>query len=207
MQKGLYCDLLTAFEKRYTEFKLLRKHLPRERLNKFWMAEAKPFAHALNSPSFTGKETLKHFAFTKPIYKTGDYVMMRKNFKFEYSRPEDLFGKKIGIIRGYKYGILDLHIKSKRIPTIAVNSSPQLYEMLSFGRLDAIIANKHVAPYEMRLKGIDSSQFVVSDASIYEFELMPLAHKSYHRFISKMNDFIDYAKESGLLSQLAAKYF
>ncbi len=206
MQTGIYNDFLTTFEKRYPEFTIRRKHLPRKRLNlKFKKKE--PFVHALNSPSFTkDKSILASYSFAKTIFTTGDYILMRKDKKFSYSQPLDLSGKKVGVLLGYKYGDLDPYLASGRIKSQRLSKSFQLYQMLSLGRLDAIIINKHVGPFEIKLNGIDFSQFVFAKIPLYEFELTPLIHNSYSEFLEKMNTFIDESLKDGLLKELSQKY-
>lgn len=131
---------------------------------------------------------------------------MRKDDRFNYRKPKDLFGKTIGIRLGFGYGVLDEHFASGQIKSHLAGDNKKLYKMLERGRVDAIIGNEHVTPYEMKQLGIDTSQYVFADVPIYEFDLMPMIHNDYKEFQDAMNAFIDQSKQNGYLDRIADKY-
>jgi len=202
LKKGMYIDFLERFENAYPEFKIIKRTLPRKRLD-IWMKTGEAHAFSLNSPMFAKSDD---YLFTDPIWTTGDYVVSLKNDMVAYKKPEDLFEVTAGIIDGNGYGLLDAHIQSGKIRTQAVPDYDSLYLILMNKRVPCILANKHMTLYGMKKMGIDCSKFMLSKIPIYEFTLAPMVQKSCTNFVAKMNAFIKASNENGFLEEINSKY-
>lgn len=204
-EKGMFIDMIDAFEKKYPEYKIIRRDLPRKRMDQ-WMDEGKAQAFSLTNPIFMAPERAEKFLFTQPIWKTGDYVVFKAGKELPYSKPEDLFGVKLGTVRGNGYGILDPHLKSGKIPKNDVSRGKQLYDLLLKERVQAIVGNLHVFPYEAKLHKYDPNQFVFSKVPLFEFELMIQINPKNADFHKKIDQYITQAKQDGTLEKIEAKW-
>jgi len=205
LQEGMMIDLLNAFDEQSSEFTLVYTGLSRKRID-LAMLDGTVQASGLTNPMFVGAENVEKFLFTQAIWTSGNYILMNKNAPFAYSTPEDLFGKKLGVLFGNRNGALDSYIQEGKITAIPVMTNELLYKNLMMQRVDAIIANKHVALYEMKKNGIDPAQFVFVEPPLFEFELMTQVQKTQTRFVEQFNAFIEQSKQNGFLDQLFKKY-
>ncbi len=205
LQEGMMIDLLNAFDQQSAAFTLVYTGLSRKRID-LAMMEGTAQASGLTNPMFVGADNVDKFLFTIPIWTSGNYIMMKKSYQFAYTKAEDLFGKKLGVIFGNRNGALDPHIENGKIIAVPVRTNELLYKNLAMDRVDAIIANKHVALYEMKNAGLDAAQFVFADAPLFEFDLMMQVRKTEQAFVEQLNAFIEQSKQNGLLDDLLKKY-
>lgn len=205
LQEGMMIDLLNAFDEQSAEFTLVYTGLSRKRID-LAMSNGTAQASGLTNPMFISPENVENFLFSIPIWTSGNYIMMRNNNQFPYARPEDLFDKKLGVLFGNRNGALDAYIEAGKITAVPIRTNDLLYRNLSIGRVDAVIANKHVALHEIKKLGLDASQFVFADTPLFEFELMMQVQKTHSVFVEQMNQFIEQSKHNGLLENLLKKY-
>jgi ABC-type amino acid transport substrate-binding protein len=125
---------------------------------------------------------------------------------FEYNEPEDLFGKKLGVIYGNRNAVFDPHIEAGDIKALPARTNQGLYEALQANKTDAILMNNHVFLYELKQAGIDPSQFVFSETPVFEFDLVTQIQKTHPHFLEALNAFIAQSKENGFLDELSQKY-
>ena len=205
LKEGMVIDFLKAFEQSYPEFKIVPRALSRKRID-LMLLEGEAQASGLTNPMFVDPATIDQFVFTIPLWKSGNYMIFNANNVFEYTKPEDLFDRRLGVIQGNKNSGFDEFIEAGRIKTVAVSSNVQLCKILQAGRVDAIIGNKHVIPYEIKQGGLDRSQFVFLEPALFEFDLMVQVRKSHQHLADKLNEFIEQSKENGFLDQITDKY-
>lgn len=201
---GIFIDFLEEFLKEYPQYEFTFQVVSRIRMDRM-MDSGEAQAFSLNNPMFMG-DSAENFLFTDPIFHTRDAVITRADDPFVYTKPEDLYGKNIGVILGYGYGEFDALFAEGKIKTNPVNSFPQLYRLLLSGRIDAFFGNIHVNPYDMILNDFDPSLFQFSEESIFSFDLMTVINKAYTHFRDDMNQFIQKSKDSGLLEELVDRY-
>lgn len=81
------------------------------------------------------------FDYSQPLFEEKLIVYVRQDKAFEFAQVRDLYGKRIGVIRGWSYGeTLDEAIKSGRIEASENSSDEANFKKLASGRLDAVIA-------------------------------------------------------------------
>lgn len=202
---GMFADLLDAFEDEHPSFSIRRVFLPRVRMDR-WMETGRAQLFALSSPFFLPHGRRDDFIYTQAIWTTGDHVVVTPESDIEDPRPEALVGKRLGVIRGNGYGPFDDYFEKGLIKDERANSMHHLYRMLQRGRVDAIIDNRHVGPYNLIKNGYDLDRFVFLTPAVYEFDLMTEARPEAADFIAAFDAFIGRAKENGLLEELWRRY-
>ncbi|MDP3815731.1 ABC transporter substrate-binding protein [Pseudomonas sp.] len=81
------------------------------------------------------------FDYSQPIFEEKLIVYVRRDQAFQFTQVSDLYGKRIGVIRGWSYTeALDEAIKSGRIEASENSSDEANFKKLASGRLDAVIA-------------------------------------------------------------------
>ncbi len=103
----------------------------------------------LSDGGFTGfkipeREAYAHFL-SHPLHYSTYRLFVRTGEAFEFSTIRDLYGKTIGLMRGFKINA-EFHEAAEKdeIRIIEVNSLAQNIRVLSIGRVDAIAANYHI---------------------------------------------------------------
>lgn len=201
---GMYPDFLEAFALAHPEFNIIWKGLPRKRIDPA-MESGDAQASSLTSPMFVG-EKAADYLFSDAIWTSGNYIVMHKDNVFEYHEPTDLFGRKLGVILGNRNGVLDQYIESGEIEAVSVRNNTALYRALERQIVDAIIAIKQVALYEIKQEQMDVSQFVFAEPPLFEYELMTQIQKTHQHFLDALNAFIQQSKQNGLLHDITSKY-
>ena len=107
-----------------------------------------------------------------------EHAIMKTGQAFKFEHPSDLFGKKIGIIRGNSYGEYDQYFKLGKITAVPVDSNHQLHQMLMIERVDAIFGNRHANAFDIKLNHLDMNNF---------------------QFSSKANGFLKFLEEKYVL--------
>lgn len=200
---GIVVDFLTIFQKEYPQYKIIIEGLPRPRQE---LALDKGTADmTYNSPLFAGDKA-NGFLWSAPFLRSRDCVISLKNSNFEFHGPKDLFGKEVGIIRGYGYGDYDRFIKEGQIKGRAVTETTQLIQMLKNKRIDAFLGNSVVAFYEIKLLKEDPKLFKFSSKSLYEFDFMFQINKKHADLKRDLDHFIQKSKENGLIEKLTQRY-
>lgn len=203
VNKGIVYDFLLAFQKEYPQYKIKVFALPRVRQD--FALEEGTADMTYNSPLFAGPKA-GQFLWTIPFVKTRDCVVSLKENKLHFKTAKDLFGKEIGVLRGYSYGEYDQYFKDRKIHYLAVNDSGQLIKMLKRKRLDAFLGNSFVTPYDIKSLKEEVKDFYFSSQSLYEFEFRFQIIKSKVRLKRDLDQFIRKAKNTGLLKKLYDKY-
>jgi polar amino acid transport system substrate-binding protein len=81
------------------------------------------------------------FDYSQPIFEEKLVVYVRQDQAFEFAQLSDLYGKRIGVIRGWSYTeALDQAIRSGHIEASENSSDEANFKKLASGRLDAVIA-------------------------------------------------------------------
>ncbi len=113
---------------------------------------------ALYSMTFT-EERSKMFRFVKPILFSTIDILAKKDRKLQIQSVEDMNQLKIGVIRDDvgEQLIRSLGVKDGSIE--ASNFAKNMVQKLDLGRLDAIAYGEVNAKWNMRLVGIDPTQY------------------------------------------------
>jgi polar amino acid transport system substrate-binding protein len=81
------------------------------------------------------------FDYSQPLFEETLLVYVRKGTAIRFEQIDDLYGKRVGVIRGWSYtAAFDDALKSGRILASQSGSDEANFKMLASGRLDAVIA-------------------------------------------------------------------
>ncbi|MBF0574001.1 MAG: transporter substrate-binding domain-containing protein [Desulfamplus sp.] len=202
--KGIVVDLLNGFQGQYPHYKIaFNKVVPNKRLT---IEMDKGVADIVyDSPLFVG-EKVNNFIWSESFAETRDCVVMLKDSQFLFKKPEDLFGKKVGKIRGYAYGEYDKYFQEGKIIGWNTDKAIQLITMLKMKRVDCFLGNIHTTPYQIKLSKYKLEEFYFSDKPLYTFELKFQINKSRVKLREDLDRFIIEAKATGLLKKIEEKY-
>ncbi|MGD9733346.1 MAG: substrate-binding periplasmic protein [Desulfamplus sp.] len=201
-ETGIVVDLLNKFQENYP-YKIYTHVMPIRRVN--FELDRGSMDMRYDSPVFVGKKA-DNFIWSEPFANSRDCIIALKNSWFEFEKPEDLFGKKVGIIRGFSYLEYDKYFKEGKISSRKVDKQEQLIKMLKLKRLDCFIGNIHTTPYEIKLSGLPLEDFYFSNKALYSFQLMFQINKSKIKLKKDLDTFIRQAASNGLLKSIESKY-
>lgn len=203
--KGMFVDFLEEFNKEHPEYNFVNRPASRIRMDRD-MESGDADAFSLNNPMFVDPDVVDNYIFSQSIWYTGDFVFMYKDNVFDYTKPEDLYGKTIGIMHGNAYGEFDVLFEEGKINSHGVTRENSLFMLARVGRIDAFFGNMHVTPFNMLLYNFNPDDYVLSEKPIFEFDLMMWVQSYHEEFVEKMDSFIQKSKENGLLEEITNKY-
>lgn len=92
------------------------------------------------------KDRLEKYDFSDELFKEIIVIYTLRNNSFEYNKLSDLYGKKVGILRGWSYGDeFDVFSSRNLIIVEEVSTDEQNFKKLLSGRVDCILIVKEVA--------------------------------------------------------------
>lgn len=202
---GIIVDLLGAFENVYPDFDHSYKSMPRKRVNS--LIKRGEFTDLMfRSREFVSPSTMEHYRLTHTLIESKDVVVTRRNDEFEYSKPEDLHGKSVAIIRGYSYLGFDELFEKGKISSTTVDLHVQAIGMLEKKRVDAYFGNMIVTPFYLKGMGIDKDRFAFSETALSELNFVFMIHRDKTKLFNALNQFIVTAKVNGVLNSIVNKY-
>lgn len=103
-----------------------------------------------------------------PLAMTESALFVRKEDKAVYRNRKSLVGKRIGVVRGYEYGIDPKHPLSCSL--YEYPSLPNALHVLAVGRLDGVLSNRHSAEFRIMELGLQDEiceAFVVAKLPLH----------------------------------------
>jgi hypothetical protein len=204
--EGIVPEFLHHFAKEYPEYKFHFVYFPRARADSMMAYNSSEIDLTMMSPAFAKKDVMVYYRFTDPIFPAGDSIFSLKEKPLQFEKVSDLYGKRIGTIRGYGYAGLDADLASGKIIDQRVNSIQQNINKLLLKRLDGFIASEYPAKFHLKGMGVPIEQFHVSEKKLYSFDLMYLVKKTHKSLIKDMNTYIKKVKKEGLVQEWVDKY-
>ena len=160
---GIAADYIALLEKKLDiDFKILKYKNWDEVIEKAKARESDMWGAATPTP-----QRLEYMLFTKPFIELPAVVIVRKNIEKTLSLKE-LKGLKVAVISGY--GIHD-HL-SMNHPDIELDVVPDIsagLKKVSFGMVDAMIANIALASYYIEKDGITNLRVVGESGYVYKW--------------------------------------
>ena len=91
------------------------------------------------------KDRLEKYDYSDELFKEIIVIFTLRDRRFEYSEISNLYGKKVGILRGWSYGAeFDEASSQKLIEVEEVGTDEQNFMKLMSGRIDCILVVKEV---------------------------------------------------------------
>ncbi|WP_027721135.1 substrate-binding periplasmic protein [Maridesulfovibrio zosterae] len=188
--RGIFIDVLKKFEKKHPEYIIQYKCLPRARISKV-LAEGGGDAFALSSPMFLNNEIVDKYTASSPLWEVGDHLLVKKDSPIAESGLNSLIGKKIAVLHGNGYGLLDEYFSSGLIKKHAVYATSQQLMLVLKGRVDAAICNKSTLPDLIKSSKLSMDDFKIIESPLYTFKLHLLIKSTKKKFIKDFNEFVE----------------
>lgn len=202
---GIIIDLLEAFESENPSFNHSYNPMPRSRAN--LLIKRGEFTDLMfRSLEYATVSSNQGYLFTDTLIKSDDVVVTRRSDDFRYSRPEDLYGKSVAILRGYIYDGFDELIENGTIAAIPVDLHVQAIGMLEKQRVDAYFGNRIVTPFYLSRMGLDKNDFTFSKTTLSELNLVFMVHPDQIQLHNALNDFIKKVTANGVFDSIVKKY-
>lgn len=196
--KGVFIDFLHAFEAEHPEYAIRLVPLPRKRMDTA-LSKGKVDAYGLTSPIFIPVDKHPDYLFSAPMWRMCDHVAVRADDPFEYTGPESLADRPLGLILGNGYGPLDPLLRDGTIKAERLQGGPRLIRMLLSGRVDRVVLNDVTERTAMRRMGIPAGAVRFLDPPLYCFDLCVQVRREQAAFLDDITAFIDEARARGLL--------
>lgn len=176
--------------------------------------EAKPWKRCLSDTDegraatagiYKNEERLKKYDFSDPIFVEAMAVYFNLARPLVFTGVADLFGKRVGVIRGWSYGDdFDRAVKEGRIAVEDVKSDAQNFQKLMAGRVDAILAIAEAGATHLR--GGQYPRIERSARPLFEHPTFLAFNKSARQgeLLSRFNRVLDDMKKSGKFERIVA---
>lgn len=152
-----------------------------------------------------------------PVWRVEEPVPGLYSIKFALSREvilskndktitdiEELYGKVLGKVRGYRHGEFEQHFGRNKIKTVDNNSEKLLLEQLFSDRFKYVMIAEASALYY----GYIEKKFTNFNI-VYEVSNLPVAmriHPKHKSLLFKINNALKQMKESGAIEEIYQKY-
>ena len=101
------------------------------------------------------------YLWTDPIVTSTDTVVSRTTTPVAYAVPDDLKGRTVGVVTGFKYPSLTPLIDSGAVRAVRATTVEELLILLMQGRIDCAVANGPVAKWVIKRRGDINPENVV----------------------------------------------
>lgn len=136
--------------------------------------------------------------------KSEEVIVFVPGKRFAVNKPEDLFGKKVGVVRGYQYPKYDPYFESGQIIRINNVSEELLLKQLKAYRVEQIFIGLPTILYKQKLHE-EFRELEVGDV-ISSLDVMMRVHPSKAELLPRLNRAIQTLIETGRMAQIYAHY-
>jgi polar amino acid transport system substrate-binding protein len=142
-------------------------------------------------------------------------LVVRRGEEFSYAAPQSLDGKALGVIADYTYdnhGPLDAYVEARRSSARDIyvihrdKPLPSLFAMLTSGRIDAFLENRHVAAYAAAELGYAERVGTVETGSADQVFVAFTPNDKGRRNLELFDAGIERLRASGALLNIRARY-
>ncbi len=137
--RGLAADVVALLNGALPAGRALKlESIERRRLNNELGAGASGIV-LLANPYWFGDRRCRHYLVSRPLLWVRDDLVSRAAAPIEYSRPENLFGKRLAFLPGFRLEGLSEHIRAGRIQRSDSLTSESNLRRLLRGEIDAVV--------------------------------------------------------------------
>ncbi len=145
------------------------------------------------------------FEFTAPIFKVRNVVFSRVDAPVQYTKTEDLIGKRAITRLGFVYPPLTDLFNNKSIERINTISEKSMLRMVMYKRGDFTILNDLVGRWMIRVNGWED-KFVISKGEVTNYDYRIMFTKKWKPLVTKFNQELELMKKDGSLEAIISKY-
>lgn len=138
-------------------------------------------------------------------YTVSEEIVLFNASHFEnYSSPEDLFDKTVGVVRGYRYPEFDPYFADGRIIDHRLENENKIIQLLLIGRLDQALINGDFARYQIRKEKLGSQLKVSEPFSVRD--MMIRFHPDKKEVLPRFNKAIKKLLQDGTIERIYNQY-
>lgn len=138
-------------------------------------------------------------------YETSaEVIVSNEKMMIDVRTPDDLLGKKVGIVRGYSYPKFDQYLNEGKIKKIENISEINLLKQLDANRLEYIFIGYKTIRYYQKYYP-EFKKFTIGNAVQKSLIKMRL-HPKKAVFIDELNTILAEMKEDGVIEKIYNKY-
>ncbi|WP_049632905.1 cystine ABC transporter substrate-binding protein [Yersinia aldovae] len=164
--------------------------------------ESKRIDVAINQVTISDERKQK-YDFSTPYTISGIQVLTKKGNEGEFTKPEDLEGKKVGVGLGSNYEQW-LRANLKGVDIRTYDDDPTKYQDLRVGRTDAILVDR-LAALDLVKKTHDT--LAVAGPAFARQESGVALRKNNPELLAAINKAIAEMQQDGTLAKISEKYF
>jgi len=153
---------------------------------------------------YKNEERLKKYDFSEQIFVEKMAVYYNKTHALDFTGVDKLYGKKVGVVRGWSYGDdFDKAVKDGKITVDEVAADAQNFQKLAAGRVDAVLAIDEAGT--AALKGGKFADVEKSTKYLFENPTFLAFNKGTKQTeaLAKFNKAVADMKKSGQLNKIA----
>ncbi|ARZ00644.1 cystine transporter subunit [Yersinia ruckeri] len=164
--------------------------------------ESKRIDVAINQVTISA-DRKKKYDFSTPYTLSGIQVLTKKGNEGQFTKPEDLQGKKVGVGLGSNYEQW-LRANLKGVDIRTYDDDPTKYQDLRIGRTDAILVDR-LAALDLVKKTGDT--LVAAGPAFARQESGVALRKNNPELLAAINQAIAEMQKDGTLAKISDKYF
>ncbi|OUR95238.1 hypothetical protein A9Q84_15460 [Halobacteriovorax marinus] len=163
---------------------------------------------AISMLHYSEREQFYHYS-NNPLHNSKLLVYVNRNTHFEYKSLSDLYGKQIGIRRGYNFSKeFDQAKKDRLFSVVELENSVQLIKMLKKNRLDLIIDKQRTIDFILKtslgdLKAVGQMGLDLPAYFVFS-KLSKIRNKE--ELIMKIDNILKTMTLQGEISKIVRKY-
>ena len=143
-------------------------------------------------------------SFTIPYGVSKEVIVFKKENKIKVNTPKDLYGKTIGVVRGYSYPHYDLPFKENKIKKAINRSEKLLLKQLQADRVKYIFIGYRTIKYYIK-QNPQYKDIIIGDiVSSVNVKIRIHPHKSY--LVNDLNIAIAKLISTGKINDIYQKY-
>jgi polar amino acid transport system substrate-binding protein len=139
-----------------------------------------------------------------PYKLTEEVIVFRSGEQFPVKEPKDLFGQKVGIVRGFTYPWFESAFTLGKINKILNKSEGLLVKQLLARRVDQIFISKASIEY-MKRNDPALNDIVIGDV-VSSVEVMMRVHPSKSELLPRLNKALKQMIDDKSIDKIIAKY-
>ncbi|MBI3714075.1 MAG: transporter substrate-binding domain-containing protein [Burkholderiales bacterium] len=188
---GMYFDVLRYFNQHQSDYQYELHYLPRRRLDAL-VNDGKLDGLVIGvSPLWFGDVNESKYAWTKSFVHDTDEVISLRETAFEFTDPESLLGKKVGLVFGYYYrGVSEL-AQAGKLKRDDASSEDHHFRKLLAQRIDVAIISRSNYEYVMKIQPEWAARFHVSKIPHDQFERRILLPQHLSKLQHDLNKLIE----------------
>jgi len=200
-ESGIFIDIFAQLEQ-LTEHKFDLIHYPFARVMREFDAGRIDIEPGVNESWRQHAKVLGEY--TIPYEISTEVIVFKRRNRISVKSPQDLFGKSVGIVRGYSYPDFDSAFERKEILRVDNLSEKLLLRQLLYDRVQRIFIGYRTILYYKKTHP-EYKHFLIGDV-INRSEVKLRLHPSKAYLLPDLNRALEHMIESGAIEAIYSKY-